>query len=56
MTPDDRAKWCIAQAEAIEAETPAVEEGQLLSMDALAARWWRDMAFRVAAQNGEGRA
>lgn len=56
MTPGDRAKWCIAQAEAIEAELPPLEPDELRPIAYDCAAWWRDMAFRVAAQNGEGRA
>ena len=56
MTPSERSKWCIAQAEAIEAELPPLDEDELRPIGYCCADWWRDMAFRVAVQNGEGRA
>lgn len=57
MTPEQRSKWCIAQAEQIESELPPLAEGETLKPIAyLVADWYRDMAFRVASQHGSGHA
>lgn len=55
MTPEERAKWCIEQADQIEAELPPRPEG-LVPIAYCIADWYRDMAFRVAAHHGSGRA
>lgn len=53
MTPSERAKWCIEQAESIEAELPPRPDG-LVPIAYCVADWYRDMAFRAASQQGSG--
>lgn len=54
MTPDERAKWCIAQAEALEAELPRLDEEGLQPIAAHMAQTWRRLAFRVVDENMPG--
>lgn len=54
MTPQERAKWCIAQAEAIERELPPKDD-DITTMPELAAELWREFAF-IALSGTEGRA
>lgn len=56
MTPEERAKWCVAQAEEIEARLPPRDDEGLQPIGHVCAEWWREMAFRVATQNGTGAA
>lgn len=45
MTPEDRAKWCIAQAEALEAQFPKPDAEELEPIAAHMAQTWRRLAF-----------
>jgi len=54
MTPQDRADWCVAQAEEIEKGLPPEgDNGELENMH-MFANFWRDLAARILAANGLG--
>lgn len=56
MTPDERAKWCLQQAEEASRGVPPADDDAPRTMAQIAPDWWRLMAFRVAEQNGSGHA
>lgn len=47
MTAEERARWCIAQAEAIEAVMRPQVVPHEWDAEQMAAHFWRDMARRV---------
>lgn len=47
MTTEERARWCIAQAEAIEAVMRPQVDPHEWDAEQMAADFWRDMAQRV---------
>lgn len=49
MTTRERIQWCIAQAEAIEAQMLPVDDPHVWDGPRLAAAFWRGMADRLAA-------
>ena len=49
MTRDERARWCIQQAEEIEAGLPPQDDPHMWTWDRISAQFWRDMAGKVAA-------
>ena len=59
MSREERMRWCIAQAEEIEATLPPVEDPHMpvedphmWDTDRMAAAFWRDLADRVAGFRG----
>ena len=54
MTPQERAAWCIAQAEVMEKDLSPQEGPHLWGMRLVCAKFWRDMAARVLASHGLG--
>ena len=52
MSREDRVRWCIAQAEEIEATLPPIKDPHEWDMDRLAAEFWRDLADRCAGLRG----
>lgn len=52
MSREERVRWCIAQAEEIEATLPPAEDPHMWDTDRMAAAFWRDLADRVAGFRG----
>jgi hypothetical protein len=48
MSTDERIRYCIAQAEEIEATLPPQDDPHMWDMPRLCAVMWRDMAERLA--------
>lgn len=56
MTSSERAKWCLHQADEVEASLPPRDDDELMPIGYVMADWFRSMAFRVAGSSGEGSA
>lgn len=52
MTPTERAKWCLQQADEAERELPPLEDAEIIPIGHFVPAWWRELAF--AAVEGEG--